>query len=519
MVPGRVPVQRRLSRSRSGRLRPRGSGDRPYPGRGDPSEYRGIDIRGRRFCRRRHRGDLQPVRFARSGIAARLLELLGPDTAHAEWGWVTSHPRSSGVTLAGKRVFGWAASLVDKVSAFAADHGMDIIKGAGELLSMAVGLDDFIILTKAMAALAAGATDEIETVEVCFAAAGAVLTIAEVVSLGTLAPAAESLKWGLDGFKIALKGMGPDGVKAALGMAKGLWKVIKEVATDRRAALVLVKDTSAAIVHLARNTGEEIFDVFVGVVRSPMDFMNWVKALKSSRRAAGCLTFAPGQYSKEVMVAASEAEKGGFAVMFLALMDFFVSEAEAGEPPQCELALYSLHSRILTRSGMDKAKAVQRSRALNDGMARIERDLVENKNFNLKNLLFDDAEMDGVIAMACRGKKGNHIFYIAKSVAEKAKKLNLSPAETEAIIGKYFRLIGEIDKIDDIQDANKLWGDMGKFLHKTYSDHFITGIFHQLEVMDELRKAGKKIEKLEERTDFYNETGKNVGRYSDIVRC
>lgn len=36
-------------------------------------------------------------------------------------------------------------------------------------------------------------------------------------------------------------------------------------------------------------------------------------------------------------------------------------------------------------------------------------------------------------------------------------------------------------------------------------------------MMEELRKAGKKIEKLEERTDFFNETGKNVGRYSDIV--
>lgn len=68
----------------------------------------------------------------------------------------------------------------------------------------------------------------------------------------------------------------------------------------------------------------------------------------------------------------------------------------------------------------------------------------------------------------------------------------------------------------DLFVSGRLWGDVGKYMHHTQSSGFIRGMYHQLDFMEDLRKADIPIAALEEGIGFTDEAGNGVRRYIDI---
>ena len=179
----------------------------------------------------------QPVHFANK-VAKWVLNFMVSD-AHAMQ--IPQHGRR-GVTVVKKESSGWFSSLAEKLSEVA-DTVTDVVKTGANIVSIVVGLDDFIVLTRTLVALSFGATEDIDLIETAFAAVGAILSIAAIVSAGSLAPAVAPLKLGLAAFKTTIKALGPSGLKSAFGMAKGLGLVLQRVLESPSLALELVSDT------------------------------------------------------------------------------------------------------------------------------------------------------------------------------------------------------------------------------------------------------------------------------------
>jgi hypothetical protein len=460
----------------------------------------------------------QPIRFAQPSIGEWLLDSLSVQEAHAGW-WFSSSSRKSsrsGLAIVSAKIFGLSRSLAKKVAA-SSDKIVNVAKAAGNIAAMIVGLDDFIVLTKAIMDLAAGARGEIKTIEVTFAAIGAIMTITEIVSVGSLSPVIQPLKYGMKGFKVAIKAVGPTGLKAAYAMAKSLGEIIIDVVKKRGArgaSFDLLKNTVITLGHLASSVGKPIFQTFVSVVRAPVDFFNWVKALKTFRKAGGCVTSSFGINEKKSCYAFNfSPSQVDAAVIGTAFLAFWIGTAEAAPSPICELAFEAVHAKILTKAGAEAAPKT--SKLFNEAIVRIENEIVKSKEFNLGALKLGDEAVDGMIQMMLHNKKSNNIFFIAKSVAVNAKKMDLSPSETKEIINRFFTLLGRVEKYDDVTVGWKLWADAGKLMGnpgKGYNDGFITGLYNQLEHMDELRAARQKVKHLEECVDV-----DGVRRFNDIV--
>jgi hypothetical protein len=84
------------------------------------------------------------------------------------------------------------------------------------------------------------------------------------------------------------------------------------------------------------------------------------------------------------------------------------------------------------------------------------------------------------------------------------------------LINRYFKLIGDLDvHHQGAQIGKRLYGDMGKLLYTKAgkpNTGFITGLYEQLDMIEDLRRAGKNVRSLEQRID---EDG--IVRYVDII--
>jgi hypothetical protein len=89
------------------------------------------------------------------------------------------------------------------------------------------------------------------------------------------------------------------------------------------------------------------------------------------------------------------------------------------------------------------------------------------------------------------------------------------------LINKYFRLLGEIDSLPNVDVVGRIWSDAGKFLNN--SDGFVKGQYGQLDFMDALLREGRSIDGLnpaivlEEGFDTLPGLSKSTQRFADIV--
>jgi len=461
----------------------------------------------------------QPIRFAETSNYDWLYSMLGIEDAQAAL-WSLRKTKRDGVTVIDKESSGWFSSLTSKIEKIA-QKSVDIIKTSAKIASIIVGIDDFIVLADTIAKLAAGATSDINVIEVTFAAVGATITISTVVSAGSLAPAVVPLKLGLTAFKTAIKSVATTGGrKAALAMAKSLGKMLQDFIQSRGApgaAFDAAKYTVFALAHLAKNVKEEIFQIFVKVIRSPLDFYNWVSTFKFFNRACGKISYGARLNSRMHLYATKNPWKSWTkSTLAAAVLGTFISNAHAANI--CDTAFEAFHKKIAQRVGTELADDV--ARLANNGIKRIEKEIVGIEKYGMEAIELSDDAIDGIIMVIKNGKDSNHVFYIAKSIAENAKKAGLSAIETEDLINQYFKYIKEVDEIPGV--GKKFWGDLGKILGDPstgWNDGFIKGQFFQLEVNSLIKKWLKDdpVEHIELAIGQSDEAVDGIRRTWDIV--
>jgi hypothetical protein len=442
----------------------------------------------------------QPIRFGSGHNSLGLLSsFLGVKEAHAGWFSSSENTRTrNGIAVVSKESAGWFTSFVDQVLNVA-DKSRDIVKKAGEIASMVVGLDDFIVLTKSITALAAGARDEIDTIEVTFAAVGATLTIVEIVSAGSLAPAIEPLQGGMIAFKATIRNMGPDGIKAAYSMAKSLGTVITDIIKAKGAkgaAFDMLKYTALTLAHLATNVGEPIFKTFVGVVRSPLDFYNWVKTFKYFNKVGGCVAkFAPDASGKlRYYASASNLKK--HTLLGASILSLWVGNAYAVGPNVCELRFteaIKIMESVASKYGDAKYVDDKVREFINVG------EYLDKKIVDEMLLNFTDESLEGVALMLCRERTKKNARNIVRTIAELKDLNNVDKVDK---INRYFTLIANLDKYHGKAEiSGRLFGDLGKVNYNTKVDDwnlgFVKGVFHQLDFMEDLRFADVTVTSVE----------------------
>lgn len=418
----------------------------------------------------------QPVRFA-NRAAEWLLDLVIP---RAEAGFF-DRDDPGGVAVVDRESSGWFSSLIDKV-AEVADAAIDVAKTGAELVSIIVGLDDFIVLTRALVALSFGATDEIDILEIAFAAVGAILTISAIVSAGSLAPVVAPLKAGLAAFKVAVKRLGPAGVRAGFGMAKALGEIIQRVIDNPRAALEIVEETVAALSHLVRRLGAPIFATFGRVITSAKDFASWVRSFKFFRRACRGAGAAPAPSCDELF----------------------------------EQALRRGEDVINRADDLTDAQKQAKVAELNESFAELQAKIVDEDGFTQLAIRPEAAE--GIATMLVRGRNQVNVRSVVRDIVRNAP--GNAAAKNDAI-NKVFRLMKELDDLPEATVGARFWGDVGKYIG---NPGFLRGSHHQIEVMDDLRRAlgNDAIQALEEGFTTFRavegaEDAVRVQRFVDIT--
>jgi hypothetical protein len=235
----------------------------------------------------------------------------------------------------------------------------------------------------------------------------------------------------------------------------------------------------------------------VAVVRSPLDFVNWVRTYKFFNRYNGvCLAQGPNRNNYFAYAYANGSGIKSKSSITSVIFNAFVGTAIAGTP--CEAALENamslVESTVLATGSADAAR-----RALNEFAelgSHLQKEIVEGDKLDL---LLDNDAIKGIAVMLREGRTNNNVRHIARAIA---KTDGLSDAVKMDMINRYFKLIGDLDSLEGGVDIGRhLYGDMGKLLYnsatKSYNTGFIKGMFHQLEFVEDLLHNGSKIEKIE----------------------
>ena len=323
------------------------------------------------------------------------------------------------------------------------------------------------------------------------------------------------LKNGLKAFKGAIKSLNPTQIKAAFGMAKGLGIMFKEIIDNfpgnMIVAVQLVKDLAGALGHLATNVGGQIFQIFISTVRSPLDFVNWVKSYKSFQRACKVATRPP---SLEYMY----ANEGGFGVGKWALagtLAFMVGTAQAGT--SCDLAFEMAYRQADdVFSSFSASVKTQKLQEFTEAIAKIEKDIRIDDGFT--NLVLAEDAYKGIANMIKHGRNPTNVRGVMRDIVRcDLCDPVLTNADKNRLINKYFTVLNDVDNLPVDAVSNRLWGDLGK-----YAGHpnFMRGSFNQLEFMDDLKNARITVESLEKGFGFkktVNGVDGHVQRYVDII--
>jgi hypothetical protein len=122
--------------------------------------------------------------------------------------------------------------------------------------------------------------------------------------------------------------------------------------------------------------------------------------------------------------------------------------------------------------------------------------------------------------LIAKGRSAKNVRNIIRNIVKEAPG-SLNEVAKQQVIDKYLKLINELDTFPVEVVGKRMWGDTGKVIHMgggNYNAGFIKGQFEQLEVLDELVKAGKNKNKfsLEKGDAIDMGDGTTVLRYTDI---